>query len=34
VPAALAAADEALYSSKQNGRNCDHISYQQIVRGN
>ena len=31
---ALAAADEALYASKQAGRNCDHISYQQIVRGN
>jgi diguanylate cyclase (GGDEF)-like protein len=34
VAAALSAADEALYSSKQAGRNCDHISYQQIVRGN
>jgi len=31
---ALTAADEALYASKQAGRNCDHISYQQIVRGN
>lgn len=31
---ALAAADEALYASKQAGRNCDHISYQQIVRAN
>jgi diguanylate cyclase (GGDEF)-like protein len=31
---ALAAADEALYASKLAGRNCDHISYQQIVRAN
>jgi len=34
VTIALTAADEALYTSKQAGRNCDHISYQQIVRGN
>jgi diguanylate cyclase (GGDEF)-like protein len=32
IAAALVAADEALYASKQAGRNCDHISYQQIVR--
>jgi hypothetical protein len=29
---ALASADDALYTSKRAGRNCDHISYQQIVR--
>jgi diguanylate cyclase (GGDEF)-like protein len=34
VSAAMAAADEALYASKSAGRNCDHISYQQIVRAN
>jgi diguanylate cyclase (GGDEF)-like protein len=34
VTAAMAAADEALYTSKAAGRDCDHISYQQIVRAN
>jgi diguanylate cyclase (GGDEF)-like protein len=34
IGAAMAAADEALYASKSAGRNCDHISYQQIVRAN
>jgi diguanylate cyclase len=34
VAAAMAAADEALYTSKAGGRDCDHISYQQIVRAN
>jgi diguanylate cyclase (GGDEF)-like protein len=34
IDAALLAADEALYASKQAGRNCDHIAYQQIVRAN
>jgi diguanylate cyclase (GGDEF)-like protein len=29
---AFAVADEALYASKRGGRNCDHISYHQIVR--
>jgi diguanylate cyclase (GGDEF)-like protein len=32
VSVAMAAADDALYASKAAGRNCDHISYQQIVR--
>jgi diguanylate cyclase (GGDEF)-like protein len=32
VAVAMSAADEALYASKSAGRNCDHISYQQIVR--
>jgi diguanylate cyclase (GGDEF)-like protein len=29
---AITAADGALYESKANGRNCDHIAYQHIVR--
>lgn len=32
VANAITSADEALYESKNNGRNCDHISYHQIVR--
>jgi diguanylate cyclase (GGDEF)-like protein len=33
VRSAVALADEALYSSKAAGRDCDHVTYQQIVRG-
>jgi diguanylate cyclase len=34
IAVAMSAADEALYASKSAGRNCDHISYRQIVRAN
>ena len=34
IGVAMSAADEALYASKSAGRNCDHISYRQIVRAN
>ncbi len=32
VANAITSADEALYESKNNGRNCDHIFYHRIVR--